>query len=106
MSENTEKLSTTHTPLGTHPLWNTKGEHLPDYQENVAAAILKKHPELGESAAIAIARASIDKWQNSTHPEVMKAAKADHAAWDHLKEKHSHDKPEPPAPSGSVYTDD
>jgi hypothetical protein len=90
LSENTKKLSETHTPLGTHPLWNTKGEHLPDYQENVAHAIMMKHPELSESAAIAIARASIDKWQGSTHPEVMKAAKADHEAWEHLKAKHAH----------------
>ena len=89
MSENTKKLSETHTPLGTNPLWGTKGEHLPDYQENVAHAIMGKNPDLSESEAIAIARSQIDKWQTSTHPEVMAAAKADHAAWEHLKAKHA-----------------
>lgn len=87
-AEHTERLSHTHTPLGMHGLWGVAHDHLPDYQENVAKAIMARGVD--ESEAIAIARSRIDAWQHSTNPAVMKASRADHAAWTHLKAKHQH----------------
>lgn len=87
--DHTEWLATTHTPLGPHPLWNRTHpvEHLPDYVENIAAAIMRRG--ISEEHAIPMAIAAVEKWKKSDaqhiRPEVREAARKADQEWEGLK---------------------
>jgi hypothetical protein len=93
MSEETERLASTHTELGPAPLWKRTHpvEHLPDYVENIAAALQRNG--MDESEAIATAINSVKRWQHPgekighghVHPEVVQASGEAVAEWERLK---------------------
>ena len=90
-AEHTKRLAVTHTPLGTHGLWGSKDEHLPDYIENIAAAMIRKGYD--ESKAIAIAIADAEKLADPDdprhiRPEVQGAAQGAVAELKHLQAEH------------------
>lgn len=89
MSKQTAALSSTHHPLGTHGLWGNKQIQLPAYIQNLAHALIRSgHPE---SAAIAIAIATVKRWASGggkVHPEVRAAAAKALAEWEKLKAEH------------------
>lgn len=89
--QHTKRLATTHTPLGSHPLWNRPAphDHLPDYVENVASALMKGG--MGESQAVATALSEMHKWAHpaadaKVRPEVTSAALSAEHEWKLLKD--------------------
>jgi hypothetical protein len=94
-SAKTPELSSTHSPLGTQGLWHTPSKKIPDkqqlpaYHQNIAHALMRSG--MSESAAIATAINATRRWasgKGKVHPEVVAAARAALAEWEHLKATH------------------
>jgi hypothetical protein len=94
-------LESTPRILGPEGLWHTPDRHvggkqkLPDYIENVAAALMRDQG-MGESQAIATAINAIKRWakgdlhwgRGKVTPVVIEASRRALAEWDELKESH------------------
>lgn len=86
--------------LGPEGLWHTPDRHvghkqkLPDYIENIAAALIRDG--MGESQAIATAINAVKRWaegdlrwgKKKITPEVIRASRRALAEWEKLKESH------------------
>lgn len=89
MSKQTAALSATPHLLGTHGLWGDKKLKLPNYIENIAAALMKTH---GESESIQMAIGICRRWasgQGKVSPEVRAAAAKAIAEFDKLRATHN-----------------
>jgi hypothetical protein len=90
MSAQTATLSTVHSPLGTHGLWNHKGLELPAYIQNVAKGIMKSGT-LDKGTAIEYAIGTIKRWATgggNVTPAVRAASVKALAEWEALKATH------------------
>jgi len=100
-SEQTPVVSTQHSPLGSHGLWNTPDRHVPEkqqlpaYIQNTAKALMRDQG-MDESRAIATAISAIHEWAKGTAfgghvkvtEEVRQAAQAALKEWEDLKASH------------------
>lgn len=100
-SERTPVVSTQHSPLGSHGLWNTPDRHVPEkqqlpaYIQNTAKALMRDQG-MDESRAIATAITAIHEWAKGTAfgghvkvtEEVRQAAQAALREWEDLKASH------------------
>lgn len=100
-SAETPVLESTPHLLGPHGLWHTPSrkvpvkQKLPDYIENIAAALIRAGHD--ESSAIALAVAAVRRWskgdlrwgpKRKVTPEVIAASQRALAEWEHLKATH------------------
>jgi hypothetical protein len=100
-SAETPRLEATPHLLGPEGLWHTPDRHvphkqkLPNYIENVAAALIRDQG-MGEQQAIATAINAIKRWakgdlrwgKRKITPEVIRASRRALAEWEKLKESH------------------
>lgn len=100
-SKDTPRLEVTPHPLGPASLWHTPDVHvrkpqkLPNYIENVAAALIRDQG-MSESQAIATAINAIKRWakgnlgwgKHKITPEVVAAARRALKEWEDLKRSH------------------
>lgn len=100
-SAETPVVSTVHHPLGTHGLWHTPSEKVPEkqqlpaYIQNIARALIRDQG-LDESVAIAYAVNAVKRWargdldwgrRHITH-EVVEASRRALAEWEDLRATH------------------
>lgn len=89
-SARTPMLSSTPHLLGTHGLWGDPDAKLPDYIENIAAALMGDGHDRSEAIQLAIA--SVKRWAaggDHVTPEVQAAAAKAVAEWEELKATHN-----------------
>jgi hypothetical protein len=100
-SAETPRVSTQHSPLGTHGLWHTPSkkvpekQQLPAYVQNTAKALMRDHG-MAESEAIATAINALRQWAQGrafggkvkVTPAVREAAQRALSEWEHLKQTH------------------
>lgn len=90
MSKDSARLSTEHSPLGTHGLWGDRKAQLPAYIQHIAKALIRDGHD--ESSAIAIAVSVCKRWaagQGNVDKETRTAAAKAVAEWEALKATHN-----------------